>query len=450
MDTIRIKDLYKIFGPHPKQALEPLRQGVHRDEVYRETGQFGAVNAVDLEIASGQLFVVMGLSGSGKSTLVRVINRLLEPTAGTVEIDGEDIATYDAKQLRKLRSNRVSMVFQNFGLFPHRDVLSNVGYGLKVQGVDDAERRERAMNAIQQVGLDGWEERYPRQLSGGMRQRVGLARALATDADILLMDEPFSALDPLIRRDMQRQLLDLQVDLQKTIVFITHDLNEAMLLGDRIAVMKDGYIVQNDPPETILKHPANSYVAEFVQDVDRSRVLTAESVMIDPLRTITSKHAPDVAVLMMREHHSTSLYVVDQHRRLTGVVTDEDLTGPRARSATRVGELAHENHPRAERDTLLSDLLYDASQSAIPTAVLDDGQLVGIVPRSVLLTALSTEGGEAVDDGSDDGDEDGDLAAGSGAAGSSTDGDPSRPAADVTSSDAGPDDIGATRGDHDA
>lgn len=270
--------LYKVFGRRPDAAIDRLRQGADRDEL-RAEGTTAAVIDASFTVEPGKIFVVMGLSGSGKSTLLRMLNGLLEPSAGSVRFDGQDLTALGDRELREVRAAKISMVFQHFALFPHRTVLDNAGYGLAVQGVPRPERDERAAEALKLCGLEGWESSWPDELSGGMQQRVGLARALATDADLLLMDESFSALDPLIRRDMQDQLLTLQKTLKKTIVFITHDLNEAMRLGDRIAVMRDGRIVQNGTAEDILLRPANDYVASFIADVDRSRVLTAAAVM---------------------------------------------------------------------------------------------------------------------------------------------------------------------------
>ena len=275
---MRPKQLYKVFGRRPDEAVERLREGADREEL-RADGTTAAVIDASFTVEPGEIFVVMGLSGSGKSTLLRMLNGLLEPTAGRVRFDGQDLTALGDRELRAVRARKISMVFQHFALFPHRSVLENAAYGLEVQGVPRAERDERATEALELCGLAGWEKSWPDELSGGMQQRVGLARALATDADLLLMDESFSALDPLIRRDMQDQLLELQKTLKKTIVFITHDLNEAMRLGDRIAVMRDGRIVQIGTAEDILVRPANDYVASFTQDVDRSRVLTASSVM---------------------------------------------------------------------------------------------------------------------------------------------------------------------------
>ncbi|HEY9366862.1 betaine/proline/choline family ABC transporter ATP-binding protein [Streptomyces sp.] len=281
MSRLQADHLYKVFGRRPGEAVEKLARGADRDEL-RSDGTTAAVIDASFVVEPGQIFVVMGLSGSGKSTLLRMLNGLLEPTSGRVLFDGEDLTALSPRDLRAVRSKKISMVFQHFALFPHRSVLENAAYGLEVQGVPRAEREVRAAEALEMCGLAGWEKSWPDELSGGMQQRVGLARALATDADLLLMDESFSALDPLIRRDMQDQLLELQQRLGKTIVFITHDLNEAMRLGDRIAVMRDGRIVQLGTAEDILLRPADDYVASFIQDVDRSRVLTAAAVMTDP------------------------------------------------------------------------------------------------------------------------------------------------------------------------
>ncbi|MEX0168138.1 glycine betaine/L-proline ABC transporter ATP-binding protein [Streptomyces sp. LMG1-1-1.1] len=278
VSRLQADHLYKVFGRRPDEAVRRLADGADREEL-RAEGTTAAVVDAGFTVEPGQIFVVMGLSGSGKSTLLRMLNGLLEPTAGRVLFDGRDLTALSPRELRTVRSSKISMVFQHFALFPHRNVLENAAYGLEVQGVPRAERETRAAEALELCGLGGWEKSWPDELSGGMQQRVGLARALATDADLLLMDESFSALDPLIRRDMQDQLLVLQQRLKKTIVFITHDLNEAMRLGDRIAVMRNGRIVQLGTAEDILVRPADDYVASFIQDVDRSRVLTASAVM---------------------------------------------------------------------------------------------------------------------------------------------------------------------------
>ncbi|MFF3495513.1 glycine betaine/L-proline ABC transporter ATP-binding protein [Streptomyces sp. NPDC002795] len=325
-----------VFGRRPDEAVEKLRGGADREEL-RAEGTTAAVIDASFTVEPGQIFVVMGLSGSGKSTLLRMLNGLLEPTSGQVKFDGEDLTALAPKELRAVRSHKISMVFQHFALFPHRSVMENAGYGLEVQGVPRAEREERAVEALRLAGLEGWEKSFPDELSGGMQQRVGLARALATDADLLLMDESFSALDPLIRRDMQDQLLELQKTLKKTIVFITHDLNEAMRLGDNIAVMRDGRIVQIGSAEDILVTPANDYVASFTQDVDRSRVLSARAIMAEPGEGYDMAEAP----------------------------------------------------AKVHEDTPIAELFTPCSTSEIPVAVVDDeGELQGVVPRERLLAVL--------------------------------------------------------------
>lgn len=351
MSRLQAEHLYKVFGRRPDEAVTRLESGADRDEL-RADGTTAAVIDASFTVEPGQIFVVMGLSGSGKSTLLRMLNGLLEPTSGRVLFDGEDLTSLSPRDLRAVRSSRISMVFQHFALFPHRSVLENAGYGLEVQGVPREERTRRAAEALELVGLAGWEDSWPDELSGGMQQRVGLARALATDADLLLMDESFSALDPLIRRDMQDQLLELQKRLKKTIVFITHDLNEAMRLGDAIAVMRDGRIVQLGTAEDILVTPANDYVASFTQDVDRSRVLTAGAIMADK-----------------ETAYGTT---TDGGDALLGA--DDVL----AAAPATVSE-----------DTPIIELFTPCAGSTTPVAVTDDeGELVGVVPRTRLLAVL--------------------------------------------------------------
>ncbi|MEU2437859.1 glycine betaine/L-proline ABC transporter ATP-binding protein [Streptomyces rubradiris] len=331
---LEAEHLFKVFGRRPDDAVERLRRGADRAEL-RADGATAAVIDASFRVEAGEIFVVMGLSGSGKSTLLRMLNGLLEPTAGSVRFDGQDLTALGDRALRELRSRKISMVFQHFALFPHRSVRDNAAYGLEVQGVPRAERERRADEALALCGLAGWETSWPDELSGGMQQRVGLARALATDADLLLMDESFSALDPLIRRDMQDQLLELQKTLKKTIVFITHDLNEAMRLGDRVAVMRDGRIVQTGTAEDILLRPANDYVASFIQDVDRSRVLTAGALMDSSVTAdaplcgceTATRETPfaELCAISARLTHRVS--VVDGAGRVVGVVPRRRLLG---------------------------------------------------------------------------------------------------------------------------
>ena len=277
-DKIVCSNIWKLFGPDEKRILKDLDPSLSRSEVQEKTGHVVAVKDVSFSIQKGETFVVMGLSGSGKSTLVRCISRLIEPSSGTVMMDNIDVTKMNDKELLDLRRNKMSMVFQHFGLFPHRTVLDNIGYGLEIRGTKKQERIEKSMEVIKLVGLEGWHNHYPRELSGGMQQRVGLARAMAVDPEILIFDEPFSALDPLIRREMQDELLKLQEKLQKTMVFITHDFAEAIKMGDTIAIMKDGEIVQLGTPEEIVANPIDEYVREFTEDVPKYKVLSAGKI----------------------------------------------------------------------------------------------------------------------------------------------------------------------------
>ena len=393
MSQIHVSNLTKIFGSHPDQAVELLEAGKTKDQILEETGQVVAVNNVSFDVDQGELYVVMGLSGSGKSTVVRMLNRLIEPTSGSVEIDGDDVSAMSSEELRQLRMSKMSMVFQHFALFPHRTVWENAAYGLRVQGVDEAERRERAEQALERVGLHGWGDSHPQELSGGMQQRVGLARGLATDADILLMDEPFSALDPLIRRDMQDLLVELQSELHRTIVFITHDLNEAMRLGDRIVVMKDGAVVQIGTGAEIIAEPANDYVADFVADVDRSRVLTAEMAMRKPRNTARPDESPRDVLRKLEDMEANGIYVVDTRGRIVGVARDDRLAKAAREGVAHVKDVVIDAYATARPDTPLSDLSALAAQNTVPIAVVDpeDDRLVGVVSRPALLTALSGE-----------------------------------------------------------
>ncbi|WP_368660259.1 glycine betaine/L-proline ABC transporter ATP-binding protein [Ornithinimicrobium sp.] len=347
-----------------------------------------AVIDASFTVDRGEIFVVMGLSGSGKSTLIRMVNRLLDPTAGSISLDGQDISGLKAEQLRAVRREKVSMVFQHFALLPHRTVGENAAYGLGVQGVNTSDRRTRAEEALEMVGLGGWGASMPGELSGGMRQRVGLARALAAGADILLMDEAFSALDPLIRREMQDQLIDLQQRLDKTILFITHDLNEAMRLGDRIAMMRDGRIEQIGTAEQILNDPVNNYVAEFVQDVDRTRVLTAANVMEPAVAVIGAGAGPQAAHKLMREHQVPWLLVVNRDRSVHGLVW-ADAVARAVREGDSSLPLAAEGVPFTDPQTTLSELFHVAATHRAPLVVRDDQKrLLGVIPDVTLLAAV--------------------------------------------------------------
>jgi glycine betaine/proline transport system ATP-binding protein len=388
MAIIEVQSLSKVFGSDPKRAFSLLDQGWSKDRIAKETKLTVGVNRVSFSIESGEIFVIMGLSGSGKSTLVRLLNRLIEPTSGQILINGQDIVLMNPEELRKVRRKTISMVFQNFALFPHRTVLENIEYGLEIQGVAKADRYKIAKQTLEMVGLAGLEDRHPNELSGGMQQRVGLARGLANDPDILLMDEAFSALDPLIRKDMQDELLELQANMKKTIIFITHDLDEALRIGDRIALMKDGVVVQIGTPEEILTNPANAYVERFVEDVDLSKVLTASNVMIRA-ETITIDRGPRVALQLMRERGISNLYVVDKTRQLIGVVTAEDSAAA-IKSGQGLEEIIIRDTPTVAPDVLLGELFDVVSSAKIPVAVIDERKrLVGIIIRGAVLAALS-------------------------------------------------------------
>ena len=389
MSILRAESVTKLFGRRAAEARRKLDAGAGPEEI-RRLGVTAAVVDATFAVEQGEIFVVMGLSGSGKSTLIRMLNGLLEPTSGTVEIEGRDIARLGGKALRTLRQNKISMVFQHFALFPHRSVLENAAYGLEVRGVPKEKRFATAREYLGLVGLQGWEDKLPGQLSGGMRQRVGLARALAAGTDIILMDEAFSALDPLIRREMQDLLLDLQARLNKTIVFITHDLNEAMRIGDRIAVMREGRIVQIGTAEEILTDPANDYVAQFVADVDRTRVLTAASVMEKPLVTVPANTGPRTALRTMREHQTSAAFVVGRDRKLVGKVTGTAVADAVQDGVqTLDGLIDPEDLEPVAPDTPVADLFARCAESDLPVPVTDEGgALVGVIPRVTLLAAL--------------------------------------------------------------
>ncbi|WP_232698182.1 quaternary amine ABC transporter ATP-binding protein [Brevibacillus daliensis] len=398
MPIIEVKNLTKVFGKDPKKVIPLLKEGWTKEKIFKETKMTVGVNQASFSIEPSEIFVIMGLSGSGKSTLVRLLNRLIEPTAGHVFINGKDIVSLNQEQLRDVRRKNITMVFQKFALFPHRTVLENVEYGLEVQGIAKEERRNKAMVSLELVGLKGWENSKPDQLSGGMQQRVGLARGLANDPDVLLMDEAFSALDPLIRKEMQDELLELQSKMKKTIIFITHDLDEALRIGDRIALMKDGNIVQIGTPEEILTNPANKYVERFVEDVDLSKVLTATHVMKRP-ETITLERGPRVALQFMQERGVSTLYVVDTAKHLLGAITADDAV-----QAVRTGKkladiLITDEVPTVSPDTVLNELFDIVSSTRVPVAVVDDqNRLQGIIIRGSVLAALS---GNTGDEGGD-------------------------------------------------
>jgi len=390
LPIIQVNNLFKVFGPQPAEALSLAKKGVANDEILRRTGHAVALHDVSLSIEAGETFVVMGLSGSGKSTLIRCLNRLIKATEGEVLVDGQDVLLLNDEQLRTLRQKRMAMVFQRFALLPHRTVLQNIAFGLETQGVPKAEREAKSLEWVETVGLKGWENLYPDQLSGGMQQRVGIARALCNDPDILLMDEPFGALDPLIRRDMQNELLRLQSKLNKTIVFITHDLDEALRLGDRIAILKDGRVVQIGTPEDILTQPADDYVADFTRDVNRSRILTARSAMVAPRAITSARSGPRAALRQMEEQGLSSILVVDREQRFLGLVSMDDAVPAAQKGVKDLMDLLIKDLPTTSPDTLLEELIPVAAANKYPIAVLDErGVLVGVIPRVAVLVALA-------------------------------------------------------------
>lgn len=397
-ERIEVDNLFKVFGAQPDRAFPMIEKGKSKTDILEATGCVVGINNASFKIHSQETFVIMGLSGSGKSTVIRCLNRLIEPTRGKVLIDGEDIMEMDRNQLLEARRTKMSMVFQNFGLLPHRNVINNVAYGLEIQDVPVAERREKAHQAIEQVGLHGYESNMVQELSGGMQQRVGLARALANDPEVLLMDEAFSALDPLIRTQMQDELLELQAKMHKTIVFITHDLDEALKLGDRIAIMKDGYVVQIGTPEDILTNPADDYVKAFVQNVDRTKVITAGTVMRKAPTIMIPRSGPRMAVRTMEQMGSSSVYVVDQERRLQGLLTIDDaiaLDKAQASESELRSKLIYDDVYVAREDRSVADLMATALSAKYPIAVQDaEGRLVGIVDRATILAEVSEQGEE--------------------------------------------------------
>lgn len=387
MPKVEIKQLTKIFGKKRKAALELVKQNMNKDEILKKTGSTVGVYDINLEINDGEIFVIMGLSGSGKSTLIRLLNRLSEPTAGQLIIDGQDITKLNKKELLDIRRRKMSMVFQNFALFPHRTILENTEYGLEVQDVPKDERRKRAEKALDNAKLLAFKDQYPDQLSGGMQQRVGLARALTNDPDILLMDEAFSALDPMVRREMQDELLDLQATVQKTIIFITHDLDEALRIGDRIAIMKDGKLVQVGTGEEILTNPENDYVRTFTEGVDRAKVLVAENIMIPAFTTNIVVDGPTVALRRMQEEEVSGLVAIDRNRQFQGYLSADAAVRARKEKLPLSDVIAE--MPQITSDTLISGILPIIYDATTPVAVVDDGRLRGVVIRGLVLEALA-------------------------------------------------------------
>ncbi|MCF8010591.1 MAG: glycine betaine/L-proline ABC transporter ATP-binding protein [Clostridiales bacterium] len=390
MDNIKVKveNLSKIFGPNPETIIEKVKSGISKEKILEETGYTVGVADVSFEVKEREIFVIMGLSGSGKSTLIRCLNLLNLPTDGKIYVDNEDIAKFNKEKLRQYRQNKAAMVFQHFGLMTHKSVIGNVVFGLEVKGVSQEQSYNKAKKILSSVGLEGWENKMPGELSGGMQQRVGLARALANDPDILLMDEPFSALDPLIRREMQSELIEIESKLKKTIIFITHDINEAFQLGDRVAVMKDGKIVQVGTPEEIISSPANEYIENFVKDMDRSKVMQAGSIMFEPKALITIDQGLKEAVDVMKENGISSVFVVDNKQMLQGIVTIDDTIRALKENKSVEDILRHDYHATPP-DTYVDDLIPKAIENKFPIAVIsENNKLLGLIVRVSVLAGL--------------------------------------------------------------
>ena len=392
---IEVRNLWKVFGNKPERVFDPQYETATRAEIQDELGLVTGLRDVSFDVGKGQIFVVMGLSGSGKSTLVRCLIRLIESTRGEVMFDGEDIMQYSPERLTEFRRQKIAMVFQHYGLLPHRRALDNVAYGLEIRGMDKPSRYQAAMEALETVGLKGWEDSYPREMSGGMQQRVGLARALAVNSEVLLMDEPFSGLDPLIRREMQDELISLQREIHKTIVFITHDLNEALKLGDRIAIMRDGEIVQNGAPEEIVTLPADDYVTSFVQDVSRAKVIQAKAIMQDPEVLVNDWQGPRAALHILRTNDAHSALVIDRARSVKGMITENHAGRLARQKAETLRGIELDDVMTAGPDDYIEDLIPMAAQTEHPIAIVnEDGRLIGEVHRGALLTGMSEESAE--------------------------------------------------------
>ena len=383
---IQLEEVFKIFGPQPRgRAFDLAKAGVHKNDVQKQSGHVVGLSDVSFSVRKGEIFVVMGLSGSGKSTAIRTVNKLHDVTHGRVLVDGVDVQQLEGKELQAFRRAKMGMVFQHFALFPHRNVIDNVAYGLKVQKVDKNEREAAALNALRLVGLEPYADNATSELSGGMQQRVGLARALASDPDILLMDEAFSALDPLIRRQMQDELMTIQGEVHKTILFITHDLNEALRIGDRVCIMKDGVVVQIGTPEEILTQPATGYVAEFVQDVDQGRVIKVEEIMVppDPLQIDTDFDEVVNALADVSEK-----LVVDASGKCAGLVTRSDVERVATQGVPTLASALRTDVPIAAPSQTLNELYADAGKGLPIACCNEDGQLVGRMDPTAVLEEL--------------------------------------------------------------
>ena len=387
---IEVRNLWKVFGVGPERALDPSQASRSRAEIREDLGLIVALRDVSFEVKRGEVFVAMGLSGCGKSTLVRCLIRLIEASEGQVYFEGEDILAYSSDQLMQFRRSKVAMVFQHYALLPHRRVIDNVAYGLEIRSMGKEARYRAASEAIETVGLKGWEDYYPSEISGGMQQRVGLARALAVNPEVLIMDEPFSGLDPLIRREMQDELVSLQLGLHKTIVFITHDLDEALKVGDHIAIMRDGEIVQDGSPEEIVTLPTDQYVAEFVRDVSKAKVIQARAIMREPDTVVYERQGPRAALYTMDSHGLGAAFLIAHDFTLRGILTEEQA---RAAETQRMESLDGARITPALTtgpETYMEEIIPLAARSEYPIAVVgDNGSLLGEIRRGDLLAGMS-------------------------------------------------------------
>ncbi|MDF1568428.1 MAG: glycine betaine/L-proline ABC transporter ATP-binding protein [Spirochaetaceae bacterium] len=399
-DTIiEVKDLWKVYGRDPKRILTDKYRKLHKDDIQEKTGNIVAMREVNLKIKKGEFYIIMGLSGSGKSTLVRNLIRLVNPTAGKITVKGRDVTKMKEDELLDFRKTTYGMVFQHYGLMPHMTILDNAAYGLKVRGLPKGEQLAKAMKALETVGLKGWEDYYPGNLSGGMQQRVGLARALANDPDILLMDEPFSGLDPLIRRQMQDEFVDLQDKLKKTIVFVTHDLHEALKLGDKIAIMRNGEVVQIGTPEEIVTQPANDYVREFVQDASPAKVVTAGTIMREPEVLLYAWEGPKTALTILQREKRRGAFVVDKGHKLLGLANvdrlEKYLKGRIDVDESKISSSVVRPIPSVTEETIIEELFSMVSANPYPIPVTsEDNKLLGVVKTDDIFETISPDGGE--------------------------------------------------------
>lgn len=385
---LSVKNLSKLYGSDKNKAIEMKKKGLDKDTIHKKTGVTIGLWDVNLDIKKGEIFVIIGLSGSGKSTLIRCFNMLNKPSSGKILFEGNDISKFNKKELNEFRRNKISMVFQQFGLMSHRSILGNVEYGLEIKGMPKEERHKKAMEVISMVGLDGRENEPISSLSGGMKQRVGIARALANDPEILLMDEPFSALDPLVKRDMQFELLTIQRKLDKTIVFITHDINEAFKLGDRVAIMKDGEVIQIDTPEGMSTNPSNDYVKEFIDSADKTQVISVRNMMITPNSIVRLKDTLNYAIKMMRSNGVSSAYVVAEKMKLQGILTIDDAIKANKENQ-KIEDVLIRDIMKTSPDALLNDVLPMAAEARFPIAVVDDeGAIKGIITKAQVLSSI--------------------------------------------------------------